>query len=200
MSPAFLFDIGNVILSFDFSKAAERLSPKCRLSPEEGLREVAPLVDPFERGEMTPEQFIAVASNKMGYEGSAEEFRAAFEDIFDLNERVVELIESLDRRDHPLHLLSNTNRLHVPYFERTWPVFERFSGRIYSCDVGVMKPDPEIFRITIDSLDLDPGSTIYIDDLPANCEAGAEAGLRAIPYARERHDDLLAELERMSLG
>jgi len=44
------------------------------------------------------------------------------------------------------------------------------------------------------TLGLDPAETVYIDDLPANVEAGAVAGLRALPYDRHDHGRLLASL------
>jgi 2-haloacid dehalogenase len=44
---------------------------------------------------------------------------------------------------------------------------------------GVAKPDPRIFRILIDRFDLDPLTTFYIDDLPANVEVAAEMGFVA---------------------
>lgn len=194
MPHAFLFDIGNVIIAFDFSRAARRIAPRCRLSVEESLAAVGSLTPVLERGEMTPETFVATASEKIGFSGEPDEFVAAFEDIFELNEPIVALIELLHERGHPLHLLSNTNGIHVPFFESTYPVFDRFTGRIYSHEVGVMKPDPKIYEIAIAKLDLVPGETIYIDDLAANVEAGAVAGLRALHYDRLDHGGLLASL------
>ncbi len=195
MPKAFLFDVGNVIIGFDFTITAGKLAPRCDVSPEEAFRRVALLTDRLECGQLTADEFIREAIERIGFKGSPSELRAAFEDIFTLNEPIVELIESLHRQEIPLHLLSNTNAIHAPYFEKTFPVFNCFSGRIYSHEVGCMKPSPEIYRIAIEKLSLEPGETIYIDDLPANCEAGREAGLQSIRYDKDDHASFLARLE-----
>lgn len=194
MPKAFLFDIGNVIIGFDFTITAQKLASKCDVSPDEAFRRVAQLTDRLECGQLSAETFIAEASDRIGFQGSRFEFRSAFEDIFTLNQPIVELIESLHQREIPLHLLSNTNPIHVPFFEKTYPVFNCFEGRIYSHEVGCMKPNPEIYRIAIDTLTLEPAETVYIDDLPANCAAGREAGLESICYNKDEHDAFLAQV------
>lgn len=192
MPKAFLFDVGNVIIGFDFSITARKLARQCEVSPEDALKLVAPLTDQLESGHMSADEFLEEAGNRIQYRGTRSEMRAAFEDIFTLNLPMVEFINSLHGKGIPLHLLSNTNAIHAPFFEKTYPVFGCFSGRIYSYEVGCMKPSPEIFRITIDKLSINPAETIYIDDSPANCEAGREAGFNALCYNKEEHDAFLA--------
>lgn len=187
MPSAALFDIGNVILFFDFGKAARKIESLCPFSAEEIFQKVQPLTPPLERGELTPGEFFDHASQRIGYQGDRDFLRESFEDIFELNQPVVDWIEELDADGVPLFLLSNTNGIHVPFFESNYEVFSRFQGRIYSHEVGTMKPDREIYRITIETLGIDPAQTIYIDDLPENCEAGIEAGLQALHYDPANH-------------
>lgn len=198
MQKAFLFDVGNVIIGFDFTITAKKLAPQCDITPEEAFRRVAQLTDRLESGQLSTDDFLEEAVTRIGFKGSPAELRAAFEDIFTLNLPMVEFIESLHRKQIPLHLLSNTNAIHAPFFEKTYPVFNCFSGRIYSHEVGCMKPDPEIYRITIEKLSLDPTETIYIDDLPANCTAGRVAGLQSICYNKEEHESFLMEVGSLS--
>ncbi|MEM6278636.1 MAG: HAD family phosphatase [Verrucomicrobiota bacterium] len=189
-----LFDIGNVILAFDFRKAAQKIEPFSNCSADEGLALVSTLTDPLERGEITTDEFYDEASRMIGYHGERSFLKRSFEDIFEVNEPIVRLIESLHSNGVPLHLLSNTNGIHVPFFESTYPVFDCFEGRIYSHEVGCMKPDPEIYKIATKQLDLSPATTLYIDDLPANCEAGRAAGFFTVQYDRDKHDAFLIEI------
>jgi len=191
---AFLFDIGNVIITFDFGKAAARLASQCRVPVEEIVPLVSPLTPALERGEIEVSEFIDGASRVIGYEGGEDSFRAAFEDIFELNQPMAELIGRLSG-SVALHLLSNTNGIHVPFFESRFPVFEHFEGRIYSHEVGLMKPDPAIYEHTAERLDLVPERTVYIDDLPENCEAGRRAGFVALPYEVGAHDRFLEAVD-----
>lgn len=193
MVRAFLFDIGNVILAFDFMKAARKIEPFSNCSAEEGLALVSTLTDPLERGEITPDEFYEKTSSMIGYSGERPFMERSFEDIFEVNEPIVQIIKALHSQGVPLHLLSNTNGIHVPFFETNYPVFDCFEGRIYSHEAGCMKPDPRIYEIATQQLNLDPQTTFYIDDLPANCEAGRKAGFLTVQYDRHDHERFLAE-------
>ena len=192
MSHAYLFDIGNVIITFDFGRAARKLAPLAAVEAEEALRLVTPLMQDLELGRLSPEAFVARASEKIGYKGDPDFFHRAFADIFELNQPMVEFIEQRKAAGASLYLLSNTNGIHVPFFESTYPVFGHFDGRVYSHEVGLMKPDPQIYALACETLSLVPERTIYIDDLAANCEAGVAAGFLTVPYSHTAHDDFLA--------
>ncbi|MDF1825320.1 MAG: HAD family phosphatase [Verrucomicrobiales bacterium] len=192
MVEALLFDIGNVIIAFDFSKAAKRIEPLCDKSSDEILTLVSSLTGPLERGEITPHEFYESTTDLINYRGEQDFMARSFEDIFELNEAIVQFIHEQKTAGKALFLLSNTNGIHVPFFERTYRVFDQFGGRIYSHEVGVMKPDPKIYEIAKAKLSLDPSKTLYIDDLPDNCAAGREAGFRTIQYDRHHHEAFLA--------
>ncbi|MBP84275.1 MAG: hypothetical protein CMO61_10575 [Verrucomicrobiales bacterium] len=196
MSNTFLFDIGNVIIAFDFGIAARRLAPHIEIPAEEALQEVTQLSIPLEVGELSTDEFIELASARIGFKGSSDFFRNSIADIFELNMPIVRFIEEQKKSGATLHLLSNTNDIHVSFFEANYPVFDLFEGRVYSHEVRLMKPDPAIFKHSIEKLKLDPGTTIYIDDKPENCEAGKEAGLIPIQYNIDKHDAFLAEVTK----
>ncbi len=191
MPHAFLFDIGNVILPFDYGLTAHKLAAHASCSPSEILQRVTPLSIDLELGRISPDQFIDKVSELIGYQGNRDYFHTAFADIFDPNLPLIALIESLKSEGHPLYLLSNTNGIHAPFFEAAYPVFQLFDGGIYSHEVGLMKPDPAIFELAKSRFSLDPRRTLYIDDLEANCAAGEAAGFRSFVYAKDRHEALL---------
>jgi len=195
MAHSFLFDIGNVILFFDFKVAVRRVADRCDLAEAEIFPAITDLTAAFERGEMATADFASAAAEQIGFSGAPAELVTALEDIFTVNDPMVELIESLSAKGHPLFLLSNTNAIHVPYFTGRYPVFKHFDGATYSHEVGVMKPGPEIYQSAIDSHQLDPAKTIYIDDLAANVDAGCELGLQGICYDGTRHAAFRSELD-----
>lgn len=191
----FLFDIGNVILFFDFRKAMAKIASQCLVDPETGLQMVFRMTEDLETGRISPEEFISAAIEAIRYEGEPAFFRAAFEDIFELNQPMVDLIEQLHGEGRRLCLLSNTNGIHVPYFEARYPIFQRFDGRIYSHEVGAMKPDSAIYRTTLERLGLDPKNTVYIDDITENVAAGESFGFSSMRYDRDDHEGFLAGLK-----
>jgi len=199
MLTTYLFDIGNVILRFDYGRTLAALAPRMRCRPEEAHARLTDLVEPFETGRLSADDFLTEAVSRIEFQGSPEEFRTAFEDIFERNDPMVRVIESISARGQPLFLLSNTNPIHIPYVKRRYDsVFSLFHGAVYSHEAGCMKPDPEIYRIAIETYDLDPRTTLYIDDLEANCEAGREAGFPTIHYHPDDHDGFLAQWEGLA--
>jgi putative hydrolase of the HAD superfamily len=182
MPDAFLFDIGNVIITFDFRISAEKLAEDSAVPADEILPLVSPLATELELGRLSPEQFIAGASARIGYTGTPERFQAVFADIFALNDPMAAFVAELKAAGTPLYLLSNTNAIHASFFEANFPVFGLFDGGIYSHEVGLMKPDPAIYE---------RARSDYIDDNAANCVAGGEAGFLSIPYDAKRHGDFL---------
>jgi len=188
MPDTYLFDIGNVIISFDFNRTVAKLVDHCSVPAESALELVGDLTVELELGQLTPDEFFTKASERIGFRGETDYFRAAFEDIFDLNLPMVEFVEKQKADGARLFLLSNTNGIHVPFFEKSYPVFGHFEDRIYSHEVGLMKPDPAIFAAAVEKFDLIPENTVYIDDRPENCEAGREAGFLTIRYDVTDHD------------
>lgn len=188
-----LFDIGNVIVFFDFQITIRRIADQCTLSPNEIFDSVREFLVELELGKIDPDEFFDLASKRIGYSGEKNYLKESLENVFDLNQPMVDLIEAEAEKGTPLYLLSNTNDIHVPHLFATYPVFGRFNQAIYSHKVGLMKPDPKIFEETISQLSIDPTHTIYIDDLPENCEAGSEAGFQAICYRKNSHPTFLSE-------
>lgn len=195
---SYLFDIGNVILFFDFQLAVQRVAAKCEIAAEEILPILAPLTEAFERGEMDTSAFTSAAAERIGFSDDAQLLVPALEDIFTPNEPMVSVIESLKTNNHPLYLLSNTNAIHVPYFTNRYSVFENFAGAIYSHEVGAMKPSPAIYQAAIDRFSMDPSTTIYIDDVEENIAAGQSLGLQGIRYQGDSHAAFLSELQALT--
>ena len=99
---------------------------------------------------------------------------------------------------YPLYLLSNTSDIHADYFEAKYPVFQRFSGAVYSHLAGCVKPGRPIFEIAIRQFDVEPGETVFIDDLAPNVAAAREMGFHALQYDHTQHARLVEQL--LALG
>lgn len=193
-SPVLLSDIGNVLVHFDFSRAAERFAKLCPLSKNDVLRALDPLKGPLESGQLIGDAFVERGMEMIQFAGTEAEFRDIWCDIFSLNPPMEQTLASLNQRV-PMHLLSNTSDLHKEFLLAEFPIFRHFTDGVYSYSARSMKPDAEIFRIAIEQLDLDPAQTFYIDDLMPNIETAQRLGFRTFHYADARHPELDAELQ-----
>jgi putative hydrolase of the HAD superfamily len=73
------------------------------------------------------------------------------------------------------------------------PIDEIFDTVVDSAFVGMRKPDPEIYRLTLDRLGTAPAEALFVDDVELNCEAAAELGIRSV-WFRET-EQAIAEIE-----
>ena len=189
---AFLFDIGNVLVTFDFRVAAAGYKARstCNGDP---IELISDLTVQLEDGRLPGVEFLPLAMERMDFKGTAEEFVSIWEEIFEPNQPVWDLVEQLQGR-WPLHILSNTSDIHHQSLFRDFAIFSRFDSGVYSYAAGLAKPDPAIYAHTAEVLGIDPATTFYVDDLVENYEAGKAAGFDAFHYHPGRHEELLSTL------
>lgn len=198
MIQACLFDIGNVLVSFDYSRAFPSIAHRTERTLEELLVHLRGAGAALESGQLSSEEFIDAAQAFLGNGVSREAFLSAFTGIFELNTPVWELVTAL-RGVVPLYLFSNTSEIHESWLFERWPEFRLFHGGFYSWRLGTMKPEPGMYEAAIRSLGVPPEAIAYIDDLPANVAMGNRYGFRSHQYDRERHSELLAFLTECGL-
>lgn len=189
---AIVFDIGNVLLRFDYARAHRALREQgCRR--EADLRLIEDATRRYECGAMTRPEFIAAVRRELGHGAGDEAFVAAWEDIFEPEPWTWALVEELHGR-YPLFLLSNIGCIHREHVFRRYPVFGRFSGGVYSHGAGVMKPDPRIYAHAVAQFGVNPAAVFYLDDVEVNVEAARAAGWQAEVYGPDRRARILEKL------
>ena len=194
MIHSFLFDIGNVIVRFDFTRALRAVAALSDVTDEASvLQRIDAVKLTYEDGQITRDAFLQKAFALLKYRGTREQFVAAWQDIFWANEPMHALIRSLHGR-YPIHLLSNTNDMHVEGLFRDFDIFQCVTTGVYSHEVAASKPDPRIYAIACEKCGIDPATTFFIDDLAANIDTARKAGFQAHHYHHERHEALLDDL------
>jgi FMN phosphatase YigB (HAD superfamily) len=193
---AAIFDIGNVLLPFDYMRAADRLVARNKPAEPPSRENVAAAKEQLELGRIDRAEFLNRVLPEFAHEGPVEEFLDVWRDIFSPNPPIDELVAELAPQI-PLYLLSNISCIHREHIHKTYPIFRHFRVGIYSYEVGFMKPDPEIFRVTIERLGVEPSSTLYIDDMPENVKAACTAGFLAVRYDHTRHGEAEARIRAL---
>jgi HAD superfamily hydrolase (TIGR01509 family) len=182
VTPAIVFDLGKVLVDFDYAIAARKIGARSTKEVPDLLHFLgsSPILARFEHGELTRGQFFAEMQQVTGFTGSLEEFVADFADIFIPIPAMIELHAELRRRGFPTYIFSNTNDIAIGHIRREFPFFGNFDGYIFSCEVKSMKPDAKIY----DALEAMTGKRgaeiLYIDDRPENIAAGAARGWQTI--------------------
>lgn len=192
----FLFDIGRVLLNFDFESSLIKLIPENINNPKELIRQILEQKDALESGLIDPVSYANWALKMLGSNATLEQFYHAWQQIFTANKPMWHCVRQLANKGWPLILISNINAIHCPWIFTTYPEFSYFEHKILSFEIGILKPDSAIYRYAITTYKLDPESTIYIDDLPQNITSGRELGFQCWQYDLDNHQAFEIWLEK----
>ncbi len=199
MTKAILFDLGNVLVGFDFSlgyRAIEEVSPYDAEEIPVRIR-ASGLVPPYERGEVSSEEFYRQLSRLLELQVSYEQFCDLWSTIF-LPDPIVsdDLLASLRRR-YRMVLISNTNDIHFRMIQAHYPLIRHFDAHVLSHQVGAAKPADRIYQEAVRQAECRPEECVYIDDVPGFVEGGRRNGLDAVQFTGQA--DLEQELRRRGI-
>lgn len=102
-------------------------------------------------------------------------------------EETVSVLNRLTHRrsqqdDLRLYFLSNMPMPYARVLEQRHAFLKNFDGGIFSGDVKLIKPDPAIYELLESRYVLDPGRTLFIDDLKSNVEVAKKRGWHGIHF------------------
>ena len=196
---AIIFDLGNVLLAFDESRAVERLAARTGKTRQQ-INEYArgtPHVTELALGKVTKLRFYHTVAKDLAFDGTYQEFALLWSDIFTPIEPMIALAESLKNR-LPRLILSNTNAIHMDYVFEHYPFLQDFDAHVLSHEVGLLKPDPAIFQRALRTSGLTAARTVFLDDIAANAEAARQAGMQAIHF--QNSDQARSELTKLGVS
>jgi putative hydrolase of the HAD superfamily len=191
-----LFDLGGVLTDFAGFEELGRLLPH---TPDPStVRDMwiqSKTVQLFERGEITPESFAHRLVEELHLELSPQEFlrefvpwaRGPYPGALSLLRRL--------RNTHHIACLSNSNELNTPLHRAS--IHPHVDSFFFSDEIGLVKPDREIFEYVIRDLAVSPRRIAFFDDTPVNVEAARNAGLSA--FLVEGIEETKAQLRRLGL-
>ena len=199
---ALIFDFGNVFAYFDYTKACDTIGRHRGITGAALLNELRQAglndwVSLYESGRMNSAEFVANLRRTSQTDLSFEDFAAAWRDIFQLNEPLVDMVSQLHQLGYPLVLGSNTNELHAEHFKAQFAEeLKPFQALILSYQVGHMKPDERFYLACADAAGRLPKHCVFIDDLKANVQGAIDAGLSGVHY----RDDVQLVVDLRQLG
>jgi len=182
MIKAVAFDLGKVLVEFDYGIAGRKIAARAKMAAAELGQFLVhvPLIIQYETGQLSSEQFFQEVRAASGFLGDMEEFASLFADIFTPIEPMVQLQSALRRHGLPTYIFSNTNELAIRFIRRNFPFFRNFDGYILSYEHGAMKPDAKLYEVVEERSRCRGAEILYLDDRPENIEAGAARGWQVI--------------------
>ncbi|MDR3458763.1 MAG: HAD family phosphatase [Verrucomicrobiae bacterium] len=199
-SPVFIFDLGKVLVDFDYSIAARKIAARSDKSPQDlhAFLGASPLLVDYESGRLTRQAFYEAICEAIHFRGDLAEFGGYFADIFSEMPGTIALHAELRQRGFKTYIFSNTNDLAIEHVRRNFPFFANFDGYIYSYEVGAMKPETAIYEAMEKMCGRRGADLIYIDDRSENITAGAARGWRIILHeSSEKTRKALAKFDAL---
>ncbi|MEL1241739.1 HAD family hydrolase [Flavobacterium flavipallidum] len=174
-----IFDFGDIFINLDKKATMDGFK---RLGLKEWNSELDQLNFQFEKGNITKDEFL-IGFQKQMPNASIEEILESWNAILaDFPLYRLEFLQMLSKK-YRLFLLSNTDSIHIETFEQR--VGASFYGDFYQCfekvyfsyEMGMRKPDAEIYQTLLNKHELQAKRTLFVDDKKENTDAAAALGI-----------------------
>lgn len=110
----------------------------------------------------------------------------------------VEILRRLhDSKEHSIYSLTNWSNETFPVALKKFPFLSWFKGILVSGDVGLKKPDPEIYKLLLDRYGLEANTCVFIDDRTENVKAASALGFSGIIF--KNHTQLSKDLKKLNI-
>jgi putative hydrolase of the HAD superfamily len=186
---AVIFDFGNVIINIEFQRIYQTFAKftskpiayiEKRITEDQIFRR-------YESGQFTDEEFREIIRQTLCFALSDKEVDTAWNAILlDIPIERIDLINNI-RKKYPVYLLSNTNNIHISasnnYLNEAHGIknLDVLFDKLYlSYEMGMWKPDTEIYYEVLRSINLEPNEVIFFDDNLQNIESAKAIGMQTI--------------------
>ena len=197
-----VFDLGGVIMNLNVPKTIlkfERLGIT-NIVNDTGHHYTDPIFYDFEIGKVSEFEFIEKLRKKSSLQPSYEEIRDAWNAmILDMPRERIDILLNLKKK-HNIFLLSNTNSIHQKKFlsevneANNFSFNNLFEKAYYSHEVGIRKPDEEVFRFILENSEINAEETLFVDDSLDNIKAAQTLGIKPFYITANNSIEELIEL------
>ncbi len=198
------------VILFDADGVIQRWSPRLRpclaeLIPDRNrvdqfISELAAAEEPCLSGLVDPAASLAAVLSRWGSPFDIEDLWECLT-LIEPDAGILSVIESVRIHGVQCHLATNQQCHRARFMSEQLGYAELFDSEFYSCDLGVVKPDPAYFAAIIEELGEESGSMLFVDDREGNVEGARACGLLAFRFeVAWGASTLRALLNRYGLG
>ena len=199
MIKAITFDLDGVYFTADsFSKFKADLPKTCQDNNlVDYVFATSDETKKFRRGEISEEEFWSYARLTLGITISNQEIFQLLADSYNFDPKVADLVKNVRSMGYQTCICSNNFPTRTRTLEQKFHFLSDFDVKIFSFEVGVMKPDPIIYHALIKAAGCLPQEVIYSDDKINNVNAALSLGINAFEF--QGFDHFIAQLQKSGL-
>ena len=186
----FIFDIGNVMLDFDLPGLQTRIAAASQADLACVQREWHhPDFIAVESGKLDSKAYYERFSSRIGLSWTFDRYKQEWADIFSINSLGRGLYLALHQSGRPVAVLSNLAAHHVEAIERNDPDFFHVGNHHFlSFELGLHKPNPEIFLSVSQRLGVPVSCCVFLDDRIENVRGAQAVGMHARQFRSDQSD------------
>ncbi|MBP1682869.1 MAG: putative superfamily hydrolase [Ignavibacteriaceae bacterium] len=196
---AIVFDLGQVLLRFDYKYFVEKVNRhKAGIGERflEHYKNNYEIHRDFEKGLISEKYFISRMLEFLDHTIDEETFSKYWSDIFSFNDDVIALLPVLKKK-YKLYLISNTNSIHKKYGYQNYEFLKLFDKLILSHEVKFIKPEKEIYLEVQKVSGFPSEEHIFVDDILEYVDAAKSLGWDGIQFVG--YEDLVMNLKQRNI-
>lgn len=194
-----VFDVGNVLVEYSW----ERMLQALHITGEAydavaKATALSPMWNELDRSLLSDEEILE------GFIKNAPEYEKEIRLVWDnISESVhcydysVEWVQKFKKKGYQTYILSNYSKHGYELTRQELPFVEDMDGVLFSYEVKLVKPEPEIYQTLLKKFQLKPEECVFMDDNEKNVIAAREAGIHAIHFKNKEQAE--AELEALGV-
>ena len=173
-----IFDLGNIFVTVDhdliFSNIKKELNNHFSIDELKHKFEQSAARKSYELGAIDSDTFYKALKSELQIDISQMTLRKCWQEIFTGIDGTISMLPEL-KKQVKLGMISDTNPWHIDIIGEQFDIFGYFDDMIFSYDVNLTKPNPQIFKLGLERMNSEPESCVYVDDLEINIEAARRA-------------------------
>lgn len=180
---AVIFDLGRVLIDYNHDASLDAVAALSQVTPVEIRALFQAIAGATGIGELDAEQIHRYFVEQAGVPDDFGRFIEAFGAGLTRNEAALSYAVELQQRPGvTVGVISNTNQAHILWLDAHLPELAQLDLVMMSSEVGMAKPDPAIYELALELLNLPAGQAIFVDDLTPNVIAAQGLGMAGIVH------------------
>jgi len=180
---AVVFDFGGVIAYVDYSPLEEYLMNFLNLSKDELSQTVKKMLIFVENGgeEKLFWENYCILNDKQSVDSWFDQYLKTFKKVFVKIQGTEDIVKELKKNGYQTAMLSDVTKSQAKIV-RELGYYSPFNPILLSCEIGIKKPDPKVFKLLLVQLNLPASAVIFVDDRSQNVEAAKKEGIDGIQF------------------
>jgi putative hydrolase of the HAD superfamily len=202
MIKALIFDYGGVLSLPQDKSCIKKMQETCNIPPDIFIFEYNRYRPEYDRGTISGFEYWTSILKSSNSETTSEIIRALVdEDVkswTQINPTIVNWAKRLKQFSYRTAILSDMTEDTLGYVMKNFGWISVFDVRVFSCKLGMTKPEPAIYYRCLNELKIKPEDGLFIDDDIGNAKAAEELGMKGIHYKNPQR--LQIELHKLGVN